>query len=115
SPVLSAEEEAACRTDFRLVTGARLVFSDGTPDIVAHPATRRGWGRLTRLLTAGNLRAVKGSCILTYDDLLTHLDDLLLIVLPHSTATGQEVHRRPVDYEFTDEPPGARRGSGMDS
>ena len=67
---------------FKLVSGARLVFADGTPDIVAYPATRRGWGRLTRLLTLGNRRAIKGDCILFLDDLLDHLDDLLLIVMP---------------------------------
>ena len=65
----------------RLVVGARLVFADDTPDIIAYPATRHGWGRLTRLLTLGNLRATKGECILHGDDLLDHLDDLLLIVM----------------------------------
>jgi len=68
--------------DFRLATGTRLVFVDGTPDIVAYPGSRHGWGRLTRLLTIGNRRAVKGDCILCLDDLLGHLDDLLLIVMP---------------------------------
>ncbi|RIA43728.1 DnaE-like error-prone DNA polymerase [Hephaestia caeni] len=97
--VLSEEEEAGCRTDLRLLVGARLVFTDGTPDIVAYPMTRRGWGRLTRLLTAGNLQAVKGDCILELDNLLAHLDDLLLIVLPHSTATDQTPHRKPVPYD----------------
>jgi DNA polymerase III alpha subunit len=33
--------------DFRLVVGARLVFADGTPDILAYPATRFGWYFLT--------------------------------------------------------------------
>src|SRR3546814_5487092 len=56
---LSEEEERACRTDLRLVVGARLVFADGTPDIVAYPATRRGWGELTKLLTLGHPRSVK--------------------------------------------------------
>ncbi|HMO75558.1 MAG TPA: error-prone DNA polymerase [Sphingopyxis sp.] len=65
---------------FRLAVGARLVFADGTPDIVAYPATRHGWGRLTRLLSTGNLRAEKGDCILHLEDLLEHCDDLLLIV-----------------------------------
>ena len=74
--------------DFRLVAGARLVFADGTPDIVAYPATRHGWGRLTRLLTVGNLRAEKGGCLLGLGDLLEHGDDLLLIVLPASTMRG---------------------------
>jgi len=68
--------------DFKLAVGARLVFADGTPDIVAYPRTRHGWGRLTRLLTVGNRRAIKGDCILFFADLLDHLDDLLLIVLP---------------------------------
>ncbi|WP_422059235.1 error-prone DNA polymerase [Sphingopyxis sp.] len=65
--------------EFRLVVGARLVFADGTPDIVAYPANRHGWGRLTRLLSIGNLRATKGDCILELQDLLDHCEDLLLI------------------------------------
>jgi error-prone DNA polymerase len=97
--VLTEDEEAECHTDLRLLVGARLVFTDGTPDIVAYPATRHGWGRLTQLLTRGNLKAVKGNCILTLDDLLAHLDDLLLIVLPQSTATDQTPHRKPVPYD----------------
>jgi len=68
--------------DFRLATGARLVFTDGTPDIVAYPENRHGWGQLTTLLTVGNRRAVKGDCILRREDLLAHLDGLLLIVMP---------------------------------
>ena len=64
---------------FRLVVGARLVFADGTPDIVAYPVSRHGWGRLTRLLSIGNLRAEKGDCILNLEDLLDHCEDLLLI------------------------------------
>ncbi|TPG43274.1 DNA polymerase III subunit alpha [Sphingomonas koreensis] len=96
---LTPEEEADCQIDLRLLVGARLVFADGTPDIIAYPATRHGWGRLTRLLTAGNLKAVKGDCILSLDDLVTHLDDLLLIVLPESTAVDQQAHPKPVDYD----------------
>ena len=78
---------------FKLVAGARLVFADGTPDIVAYPTTRHGWGRLTRLLTAGNLRSMKGGCILGLGDLIRHADDLLLIVLPASTRARR---RHPV-------------------
>ena len=69
-----------------LVVGARLVFADGTPDIVAYPVDRRGWGRLTRLLTLGNKRARKGGCILGLGDLIRHAEDLLLIALPTSNA-----------------------------
>jgi error-prone DNA polymerase len=65
---------------FRLIVGARLVFADNTPDVIAYPATRHGWGRLTRLLTLGNRRAVKGDCVLHLGDLIAYADDLLLIV-----------------------------------
>ncbi|MCA4921538.1 MAG: error-prone DNA polymerase, partial [Methylobacterium sp.] len=54
---------------FRLVTGTRLAFADGTPDIVVYPENRTGWGRLCRLLTIGNRRAKKGECHLRLDDL----------------------------------------------
>ncbi|MCJ8155841.1 error-prone DNA polymerase [Sphingomonas sp. LaA6.9] len=76
-----ARQKRGDHIDFRLIVGARLVFADGTPDIIAYPATRYGWGRLTRLLTLGNLRAEKGDCILRFDDLLVHCEDLLLIAM----------------------------------
>src|SRR5258708_37756199 len=65
--------------------GARLVFADGTPDILAYPRDRGAWGRLCRLLTRGNLRAKKGECILYLDDLLEHIEGLELIVMERST------------------------------
>jgi len=80
------EDGVEVPADFRLVPGARLVFADGTSDIIAYPATRHGWGRLTRLLSTGNLRARKGECDLRLADLLDHIDDLLLIALPGATA-----------------------------
>src|SRR5664279_2979791 len=61
--------------------GARLVFADGTPDILAYPRDRAGWGRLTRLLTLGNLRGIKGECILHLDDLLAHVWGLELVAM----------------------------------
>ena len=61
--------------------GARLVFSDGTPDILAYPRDRAAWGRLTRLLTLGNRRAKKGDCILMIDNLLAHAEGLELVAM----------------------------------
>ena len=66
---------------FRLATGARLIFADGTPDIVVHPENRAGWGRLCRLLTKGNIRTQKGECHLERGDLLDDPRDLLMIVM----------------------------------
>ncbi|BBK37921.1 error-prone DNA polymerase [Allostella sp. ATCC 35155] len=71
---------------FRLAVGARLAFADGTPDIVAYPEDRTGWGRLCRLLTRGNGRARKGECILRLDDLLADAGGLLLVLLPARTG-----------------------------
>ncbi|WP_426238491.1 error-prone DNA polymerase [Pararhizobium sp. DWP1-1-3] len=61
--------------------GARLVFADGTPDILAYPRNRRGWAHLCRMLSAGNLRSKKGTCTLFLSDLLEWQDELQLIVL----------------------------------
>jgi error-prone DNA polymerase len=66
----------------RLLIGARLVFRDGTPDILAYPQDRAAYGRLCRLLSAGKLRAPKGECYLVFEDLLKWQEGLLLIVLP---------------------------------
>jgi error-prone DNA polymerase len=90
SPLSSDEEEAealravvqARAHDFRLVTGTRLAFTDGTPELIAYPANRAGWGRLCRLLTQGNRRTKKGECHLELGDLLADTRDLLLIVMP---------------------------------
>jgi error-prone DNA polymerase len=72
---------------FRLVTGARLCFSDDTPDIAAFPVNRHGWGRLTRLLSAGNLKphVRKGGCDLRLEDLLEYAQDMVLIVMANRT------------------------------
>ncbi len=65
--------------------GSRLVFADGTPDILAYPKNRIGWGRLCRLLTVGNRRAEKGDCTLYLDDLLGHAEGLELVVMNETT------------------------------
>ncbi|MBM3550561.1 MAG: error-prone DNA polymerase [Alphaproteobacteria bacterium] len=79
---LLAQLDAGRIESFKLIVGARLVFADETPDIVVYPQNRDGWGRLTRLLTTGNLRARKGECHLYVDDLAQAARDLLLIVMP---------------------------------
>ena len=70
--------------------GTRLVFADGTPDVLVYPRDRAGWGRLTRLLTLGNLRGKKGECILTRDDLVAHIFGLELVVMSASSFPLRE-------------------------
>jgi len=68
----------------RLLIGARLVFVDGTPDILVYPRDRDAYGRLCQLLSRGKLRAEKGGCLLRFDDLLDFAEGQLLILsLPH--------------------------------
>src|SRR3954449_12312311 len=64
-----ARENSDVVHDMRLAPGARLVFADGAPDLLAYPRDRAAYGRLSRLLTRGNLRASKGECTLFFDDL----------------------------------------------
>jgi len=85
------EEVKRRAAGFRLLTGTRLVFNDGTPDILAYAETRTGWGRLTRLLTLGNRRAKKGQCEIGLNDLLADPEGLLLIVAPPDRLEGLEM------------------------
>jgi error-prone DNA polymerase len=73
------QDLGGAQSGLRLLVGARLVFADGTPDVIAYPRTRHGWGRLTRLLTTGNRRVEKGACELRLPDLLEHAQDMALI------------------------------------
>ena len=77
-----ARENREALAGMRVVTGARLVFRDGTPDLLAYPSDRAAYGRLCRLLTTGNLRAPKGECWLDLADLLAHQQGLQVIALP---------------------------------
>ncbi|CAN5131554.1 error-prone DNA polymerase [soil metagenome] len=70
---------------FRLCVGARLVFTDGTPDVLIYPSDREAYARLTRLLTKGGMEAgVKrgdGSS-LALKDLLAFGEGQNLILMP---------------------------------
>ena len=85
-----AEEEGLTLPALKLIVGSRLLFSDGTPEVIVYPLNRRGWGRLTRLLSTGNLRAEKGECFLYEADLLEWCSaDWALIILPEAPASGR--------------------------
>jgi error-prone DNA polymerase len=78
----TAWEECEAEQRPRLLVGARLVFRDGTPDILAYPRDRPAYGRLCQLISRGKLRAPKGECFLELGDLFDFRDGLLLIVMP---------------------------------
>ena len=87
----------------RVLVGARLVFADGTPDILAYPQDRAAYGRLCRLLTSGNVRAEKGACRLMLEDLLDWQEGLRLVALPASSfdpeMDGRLAGRSFADFE----------------
>ena len=66
----------------RLLVGSRLVFTDGTPDILAYPRDREAYGRLCQLLTRGKRAAGKGECHLVLHDLFDFIDGQCLVVMP---------------------------------
>ncbi|MBZ9817499.1 error-prone DNA polymerase [Mesorhizobium sp. CA7] len=72
--------------------GCRLVFGDGTPDILAYPRDRQGWGHLCRMLTQANLRDEneKGATLLQLSDLLEWGDRMSLAILPDLSAGAQD-------------------------
>jgi error-prone DNA polymerase len=76
----------------KLLIGSRLVFMDGTPDILVYPRDRAAYGRLCRLLTRGKRGddTEKGECHLTLDDLLEFAEgQLLILTLPHRFETAK--------------------------
>ena len=66
----------------RVLVGARLVFQDGTPDILAYPQDRAAYGRLCQLLSHGKSCAPKGECFLAFDDFWKYREGLLAVVMP---------------------------------
>jgi error-prone DNA polymerase len=71
----------ARKQNIKLLVGTRLVTTDGF-EVLAYPIDRAAYGRLCRLLTAGNLKAQKGECHLTLEQILSASEGQMLIALP---------------------------------
>jgi error-prone DNA polymerase len=78
-----------------IIVGARLVFRDGTPDLIVYPKDRVAFANLTRLLTLGNRRAPKGQCFLDFADYLAHAEGLQTILIPSAEADSGYDHFAP--------------------
>src|ERR1700732_2006268 len=80
----------------KLLIGSRLVFMDGTPDILVYSRDRAAYGRLCQLLTRGKRGddTEKGECHLKLENLLEFAEgQLLAVMLPHrfEAATALDV------------------------
>ena len=79
--VVRAYDEWKKRKNLKLIVGTRLVTIDGF-EVLAYPTDRPAYGRLCRLLTQGNLKAKKGECHLTFEEILAASEGQMLIALP---------------------------------
>ena len=70
----------AKKLKLRALTGCRLDFADGTPSLLVYPKDREAYGRLTRLLTVGQLRGKKAECQLRWPDFLEHSEGQLALI-----------------------------------
>jgi error-prone DNA polymerase len=71
---------AAREKDITIIPACRLDLLDG-PSLLAYPTNREAYGRLSALLTRGNLRAEKGECHLYQSDVFEHAKGMLFILL----------------------------------
>jgi error-prone DNA polymerase len=78
--VVRAYDEAKKRK-IKLLVGTRLVTTDGF-EVLTYPIDRAAYGRLCRLITAGNLKAKKSECHLTFEEILNAAEGQIFIVLP---------------------------------
>ena len=78
---------AAKEVGLRLLVGARLVLVDGM-EIIAYPKTREAYGRLSSMLSHGKLKARKGECHLTLEDVIAAGSDHVFIVIPPFRETS---------------------------
>jgi error-prone DNA polymerase len=76
----------------RLRVGTRLVTNDGF-EVITYPVDREAYGRLCRLLTQGNLKATKGECVLSFDDILFVAERQIFIVVPPEKPSPEFITR----------------------
>jgi error-prone DNA polymerase len=76
---------AAKEAGLRFAVGCRLVLSDGSAWL-AWPTDRASYGRLTTLLSQGRMRAPKGECALTREDLFEATEGLVLAAIAPEAA-----------------------------
>jgi len=73
----------ACTTiGLKPLIGCRLDLTDA-PGLLAYPIDRERYGRLSRLLSLGKMRAKKGECELSLQDVAGHSDGIAFIAWPN--------------------------------
>lgn len=83
---------AAREKDISIIPACRLDVLDG-PSLLAYPTDQEAYGRLSALLTMGNMRTEKGSCHLSRADVYEHSKGLIF------TAVMPDVLNRQFSFE----------------
>ena len=74
---------ATRKKDIEIIPACRLDLLDG-PSLLAYPTDKDAYGRLSALLTLGNMRAEKGDCHLYRADVYAHANGIKFIAVPPS-------------------------------
>ena len=72
---------AARKLDIQIIPACRLNLMNG-PSLLAYPTNADAYGRLSALLSLGNLRTEKGSCELYRKDVFEHKKGIIFIAIP---------------------------------
>jgi len=81
---------AACTAvGMRPLIGCRLDLTDA-PSLLAYPIDREGYGQLSRLLSLGKMRASKGECELSLNDVASHAEGIAFIAWPEDDLDAFE-------------------------
>jgi len=67
--------------NIRIIPACRLELLDGH-SLLAYPTTMQAYGRLSALLSEGNLRAEKGQCHLYKEDVYRYAEGIKFILIP---------------------------------
>ncbi|MQB19395.1 DNA polymerase III subunit alpha [Agrobacterium tumefaciens] len=85
----------------RLVVGCRLDLAQDV-SVLVYPVDREAYARLCRLLTFGKRDGKAGKCSLTWSDLVTYGEGLIVVLLPDETHEGLSSHLRRMKADFGD-------------
>jgi error-prone DNA polymerase len=81
---------SACKeAGLKPLIGCRLDLQDA-PSLLAYPIDREGYGRLSRLLSLGKMRAEKGECDLALQDVADHAEGIAFIAWPNDDLDAFE-------------------------
>jgi len=72
---------AAKEHGMRLLSGVRLELNDGI-SLLCYPTDRAAYGRLSHLLSEGKMRAPKGECHISLDDVVAKRAGQIFIIIP---------------------------------